>query len=149
MSFARNLKFIMNEKNLNQTDLSNLTGIGKSSLSQYLSGKNMPHRHRIAKIATALGVSPGRLNIVFREDTCGESEIISNQKVSIEEAARRLGKSQQFIRVSLQNGAAPFGFATKGAGSTYDYHISPKLLDEYIGRRVAADSCVCGHKTEH
>ena len=143
MSFARNLKFVMAEQNLNQTDLSNLTGIGKSSLSQYLSGKNTPHRRRVVEIATALGVSPGRLNTTFRED-CEASEVISNQRVSIEEAARRLGKSQQFIRIALQNGAAPFGFATKGAGSTYDYHISPKLLDEYIGRR-GADNCVCEH----
>ena len=68
--------------------------------------------------------------------------IICNQKVSIEETARRLGKSQQFVRIALQNGAAPFGFATKGAGSTYDYHISPKLLNEYIGEK--ADLCTSG-----
>ena len=48
-------------------------------------------------------------------------------------AARRLGKSKQFIRIALQNGVAPFGFATKGSGDAYDYHISPKLLNEYIG----------------
>ena len=135
MSFAKNLKAIMNEQNLNQTDLSNLTGIGKSSLSQYLSGKNTPHRRRVAEIAAALGVLPGRLNQSFQDEACDAKEIISNQKVSIEEAARRLGKSQQFVRIALQNGAAPFGFATKGAGSTYDYHISPKLLDEYIGEK--------------
>ena len=61
--------------------------------------------------------------------------IIAHQKISIEEAALRLGKSQQFVRMALQNGTAPFGFATKGAGSTYDYHISPKLLNEYIGEK--------------
>ena len=44
-----------------------------------------------------------------------------------------LSKSHQFIRISLQNGTAPFGFATKGTGSTYDYSIGPKSLNEYIG----------------
>ena len=135
MNFAKNLKAVMNEQNLNQTDLSNLTGIGKPSLSQYLSGKNIPHRRRIAEIATALGVSPGRLTVSMQESDSESLQIISAQKISIEEAARRLGKSQQFIRIALQNGAAPFGFATRGAGSTYDYHISPKLLDEYIGEK--------------
>lgn len=135
MSFAKNLKSIMNEQNLNQTDLSNLTGIGKPSLSQYLSGKNLPHHRRISDIATALGVSPQRLSAIHQEKTCEISQVISSQKVSIDEAARRLGKSQQFIRIALQNGVAPFGFATKGTGSTYDYHISPKLFNEYIGEK--------------
>jgi len=43
------------------------------------------------------------------------------------------GLAKQFIRMALQNGVAPFGFATKVSGSTYDYHISPKLFAEYIG----------------
>ena len=133
MDFAKNLKAVMNEQNINQSDLSNLTGIGKSSLSQYLSGKNVPHRRRISEIATALGVTAQRLTVTLQIEDNLPSETLPNQKVSIAETARRLGKSQQFIRIALQNGAAPFGFATKGAGSTYDYHISPKLLNEYIG----------------
>jgi transcriptional regulator with XRE-family HTH domain len=136
MSFAQNLQAIMNEKNLNQTDLLKLTGIGKSSLSQYLSGKNVPHNRRIEKIAKALEISPQRLTVTFQTKNYEHSEELSNQKVPIEEAARRLGKSQQFIRLALQNGVAPFGFATRGTGSTYDYHISPKLLNEYIGKIV-------------
>ena len=133
MSFSKNLKVIMEEKNMNQTDLSRLTGIGKPSLSQYLSGKNVPNNRRIAEIADALGVSPQRLTVTMQTKICEDSDELSHQKVSIDEAARRLGKSQQFIRLALQNGVAPFGFATKGTGSTYDYHISPKLLSEYIG----------------
>ena len=133
MSFARNLKTIMNEQNLSQTDLANLTGIGISSISQYVTGRNVPYKRRIADIAKALGVTPGRLTATIQGEERESPPIISCQKISIEEAARRLGKSKQFVRVSLQSGAAPFGFATKGSGSTYDYHISPKLLDAYIG----------------
>jgi hypothetical protein len=44
-----------------------------------------------------------------------------------------LGKSRQFIRVSLQRGIAPFGFAVKLSGERFSYHISPKKLEEYIG----------------
>ena len=133
MSFAHNLKTIMQEQNLSQSDLSNLTGIGKSSLSQYLSGQNIPYKKRIAEIATALGVSHTRLT---QNQPGIEPElppIIHHQRISVAEAARRLGKSQQFVRVALQKGVAPFGFATKVSGSVYDYHISPKLLDAYIG----------------
>ena len=135
MSFARNLKAIMQERNLSQTDLSAVTGIGKSSLSQYLSGKNTPHRGRIAEIASALGVPIGRLTADVQE-TVKELPVASEQKITIEETARRLGKSPQFVRMALQNGAAPFGFATKVTGNHFDYHISPKLLDKYIGGKV-------------
>ena len=133
MNFASNLKSIMKDQNLNQTDLSILTGIGKPSLSQYLAGKNTPHKNRIAEIANALGVTYERLTTKGPSVEHETPPIISNQKISIEEAARRLGKSKQFIRIALQNCVAPFGFATKCSGDSYDYHISPKLLDEYIG----------------
>jgi len=133
MSFARNLKIVMEEQNLNQTDLHSLTGIGKSSISQYLSGVNMPHSKRIAQIAAALGVTATRLTVNMRVPADDLPVAVCHQKISIEEAARRLGKSQQFVRVALQNGAAPFGFATKVSGNAYDYHISPKLLADYIG----------------
>ena len=136
MSFAHNLKTVMHEQNLSQTDLSNLTGIGKSSLSQYLSGKNTPNRGRIAEIASALGVSVGRLTANMQMASTELPPIACSQKISISEAAQRLGKSPQFVRVALQRGAAPFGFATKVSGDQYDYHISPKLLNKYIGEEA-------------
>ena len=136
MSFAHNLKAVMHEKNLSQTDLSILTGIGKSSLSQYLSGKNTPHRGRIAEIASALAVSVGRLTTNMQTTSVELPPIACNQKISINEAAQRLGKSPQFVRMALQNGTAPFGFATKVSGNHYDYHISPKLLNKYIGGKA-------------
>ena len=114
MSFANNLKTVMAEQNINQADLSSLTGIGKSSLSQYLSGKNVPHKKRIQEIATALGITPSRLTVDMRVSHEELPPILPcRQKISIEEAARRLGKSPQFVRVALQNGVAPFGLRPK------------------------------------
>ena len=55
--------------------------------------------------------------------------------ISIKEAAGRLGKSQQFVRVGLQKQILPFGTAVK-LSTQWTYHISPKLLDEYIGEEV-------------
>jgi transcriptional regulator with XRE-family HTH domain len=148
LSFAKNLKSVMQEQNLSQTDLSNLTGIGSSSLSQYLLGQHIPYKRRIAQLANALGVSVARLTATGP----GAEEappIISHQKISVAETARRLGKSQQFIRVSLQRGIAPFGFATKVSGNAYDYHISPKLLDDYIGGKLTFQPvCACQNSGE-
>lgn len=59
---------------------------------------------------------------------------MDNPNVSIKEAARMLRKSEQFIRVGLQQGILPFGYAVKINGSKYTYHISRKKLNEYIGK---------------
>lgn len=56
MTFADKLKNLMTELGLSQSKLSELTGIGKSSISQYLSGKNEPSKERKKEIARALGV---------------------------------------------------------------------------------------------
>ena len=68
------------------------------------------------------------------------------KKVTVAEAAKRMGKSPQFVRICLQRGLLPIGVATKTAEKNYNYYISPKLLDEYIGKenddeREAETSC--------
>jgi len=55
---------------------------------------------------------------------------VANVKVS--DAARVLGKSEQFVRIGLQRGVLPIGTAVL-MSSVWTYHISPKLLREYVG----------------
>ncbi len=52
--------------------------------------------------------------------------------MTIAEAAELLGKSKQFLRIGLQRGIFPFGYAVK-MSSKYTYHISRKKLYEYMG----------------
>lgn len=52
-------------------------------------------------------------------------------RVSVKDAARIMGVSQQFIRIGLQRGILPFGCAVK-MSDRFTYHISEKLLKEYI-----------------
>ncbi|AZK44800.1 helix-turn-helix domain-containing protein [Paenibacillus lentus] len=132
MNFAERLKSIMEEKNMSQTELSDLTGIGKSSISQYLSGKNEPNQKRIEKFADALNCSTAYLNGIT---TCSDPTDNPNglKNIPVAEAAKRLGKSKQFIRVGLQKQILPFGVAVQ-LSSKFSYHISPKLLDDYIGK---------------
>ena len=56
-------------------------------------------------------------------------------KVSIAKAAAMMNKGQQFVRIALQRGLVPFGFAVKlqGEDSRYDYYINPKQFCEYLG----------------
>jgi len=133
MSFSERLKKAMLERQMNQAELSALTGIGKSSISQYLSGKNEPKDAAIQKMADALDCS-----VAFLDGTteCPDATPDPNglKNVSVDQTAKLLGKSRQFIRVALQRGIAPFGFAVKLTGEKFSYHISPKKLQEYIGK---------------
>ncbi len=55
--------------------------------------------------------------------------------IPVNEAARIMGKSPQFIRIGLQRGLLPFGiaFKTDERNEQYDYYISPKKFSEYTG----------------
>lgn len=53
--------------------------------------------------------------------------------VKVVEAAELLHKSPQFIRVALQQGILPIGVAVKVSEKRWNYHISRKKLEEYIG----------------
>jgi transcriptional regulator with XRE-family HTH domain len=128
VSFAKNLKKAMNERNISQAELAKQIDKGKSSISQYLSGKNIPKDDVKQKIADVLDCTVEYLDQDPEKDGTGSG--IRN--ISVAEAARRLGKSEQFIRVGLQNQRLPFGTAV--FVKRWSYHISPKLLDEYIGK---------------
>src|SRR5690625_2258464 len=54
------------------------------------------------------------------------------KNIKVKEAAEILGVSEQFVRIGLQRGLLPIGTAVK-MSSIWTYHISPKLLDEYVG----------------
>lgn len=56
----------------------------------------------------------------------------TNKNIKVSEAAKILGKSEQFVRIGLQRNILPIGTAVK-MSSKWTYHISPKLLKEYIG----------------
>ena len=58
---------------------------------------------------------------------------IQPQNISVSEAAKKLGKSPQFVRIGLQRQILPIGVAVQ-MSSIWTYHISPKLLEEYIGK---------------
>lgn len=55
------LKEIMKIRNLRQSDLVEKTGIGKSSISTYLSGEYQPKQDKIIKLSNVLNVNPSWL----------------------------------------------------------------------------------------
>lgn len=133
MTFAKHLKQIMETKNLTQTQLAVNSGLSKASVNQLLSGKQNPTDKTLNKLAQALECTPEHLIPKDDPDSVPLQVQPDQKNVPVEVAARRLGKSDQFVRVALQRGLAPFGFATKISGDKYSYHISPKLFEQYQG----------------
>ena len=133
MSFSKNLKQIMYEQEMSQKDLCGLTGLSPASISQYLSGATgTPKPTTLKKIAEALETSVEYL-IGETDEPDITPEGLPCKKMTVEEAAKRLGKSEQFVRVALQRGKAPFGFAVQMNSGKWCYHISPKKFAEYEG----------------
>ncbi len=56
-SIAERLRLALDQKNMKQSELSELTGIGKSSISTYLSGEYEPKQRNIYKMAKVLDVN--------------------------------------------------------------------------------------------
>jgi hypothetical protein len=49
---------------------------------------------------------------------------VENNNMSVAEASKLMGVSLQFIRVGLQKGVLPFGYAVQITRGRYTYYIS-------------------------
>lgn len=53
--------------------------------------------------------------------------------MTIEEASKLMGVSRQFIRVGLQKGILPFGYAVRISADRFTYFISRQKFLEHTG----------------
>lgn len=130
--FADGLRRIMSEKHVTQSELSKLTGIGKSSISQYLSGKVTPTIDRKAVIARVLGVDPEELDRGKAEKEPFEKI----KRITVKDAAKILGVNHMTVRKGLQQGVFPWGYAVKTSENRWSYVINAKKFSEDVGVRV-------------
>lgn len=124
MSFADRLKQAMKEQMVSQADLSKITGISRSRISQYHSGIYTPRRGAIKQIADALNVPVCWL--------IGEIEE-TEPSVSLPYAAKLMNVLPQMLREGLKNRKYPFGYAVKKSNGRFRYYISPKRFTEFTG----------------
>ena len=128
MSFAENLKKAMNEAGINQKRLQELTGLSKSGISQYCSGKVKPGKDAMQMIADALNVPVDKLN-----ESVIPTAIVTGNTMTVEEAARLMGVGRQFIREGLKRGSLPIGTAVLFPSGKYRYYISTARFTEFTG----------------
>lgn len=141
--FGENLKRIMCERNFTVTKLSKVSGIGKSSISQYLSGKNVPSAERIRVLADTLECTVEELAVVpagekvVNKTPAGDSSEVFN--VPVEMAAKLMHKKNNFVYEGLQQGVFPWGYAVK-TSSQWSYFISSAKFTEYTGIPVSLET---------
>lgn len=131
MTFTDKLNKLKSELGLSQTEICELTGIGKSSISQYLSGKNEPSKERKKQIARALGVRETYFEM-FEPATTVQHDGVVNLPVTL--AAKLMKKSKEWVMQGLRDGVFPWGYAVKL--TNWSYFISSKKFTEYTGIEV-------------
>lgn len=131
-TFASRLRVAMIGAGLNQAELAARSGASRAAISQYLSGRNIPTIDRMKALADATGVSFDYL-FGFGEEKKTDYTL---RKISTKDAAKCLGKSEQFVRVGLQRGYLDFGVAVPGTGTRWNYDIRPEKLRAYAGSEL-------------
>ncbi len=129
MTFAEKLKEVMKEQNLSQSDLSRLTGIGRSSISQYLSGRNIPTLQRQEDIAIALNLSAD----YFIAENVATDEIIAKARIkrlTLTQAARIMGVSKEKLGDLIEEGAYSWGRKIPSKGKKRNFLINGNALSK-------------------
>ena len=134
MSYAKRLEQALIEADLKAAELSRRTGISKACLSQYLSGVSIPREDRQELIADALSKDLGWFFPEKYEPIPGADEELPDGRVPVYLAAAKLQMSPQSLRLALQQGRVPFGFAAQSEKG-WTYHISSAKLQEYLGTK--------------
>ena len=129
-TFADRLKYAMAEAKMNQTTLAQKSGASNSAISQYLSGKTTPGADRVKLFADITGVP---FDYLMGYTETEPEPPVPVKRITIRDAARCLGKAEQFIRVGLQMNILPFGNAVPGTGDNWSYYINPTKFRDYVG----------------
>ena len=136
MKFAEKLKKAMQELNLNQRQVVTLTGKSKGSVSQYLSGKQIPSEDVQSAIASSLGLASD----YFTKDDehlviLPASEVRDGKipRLLPEVAATYLGMDKATVRKGLQQGVFPWGYAVQTSEHRWAYFINARRFAEVEG----------------
>lgn len=100
--FAKRLQMALDHNNMRPVDLANKAGWTKGTVSQYLSGRNMPRNDRLRVLADILQVSPGWL--LGYELQVGNDELIAMyNELSLSGKQKVLEYAEMLLRKEREN----------------------------------------------
>lgn len=146
MSFERKLKEAMRQLGITQKQVVGLTGIGKSSISQYLSGKNVPSEERQSDIAMSLGLAPD----YFKEDKPIEETAKRKRiypypvipEIRTENVGKLMRMNHETVKKGLKQGKFDWGYAIQTSENCYRYFVNAKRFSEIEGIEVPPEMVV-------
>lgn len=137
MNFAQSLSQAMQELRLSQVQVVGLTGKSKGSISQYLSGKQVPSERVQSDIAVSLGLPPDYFEqeeapVTFKLSKCEDGI----QTLTVHEVAKLMHKHTNTIALGLQQGVFPWGYAIHTSEHRWSYFINARRFAEIEGVAV-------------
>lgn len=97
--FKFRLRESMDKAGINATELSNLSGVNKSDISNYLKGRYVPKQDKCYYLARALNVEPGWLmiGVVQHKEKVDDDVILLYQSLS-EENKQKARSYLEFLK---------------------------------------------------
>lgn len=126
MEFKDKLKKVMKDHNWSQTHVSDVVGRSKATVSQWLSGKQTPSETMKEDIAVSLGLPL---------DYFQEGPDTGFKRLTIEQTARVLGVGKDTVRLGLQQGVFPWGYAVQ-TSTGWTYIINGPKLEQVEGVKI-------------
>ena len=139
--FEKRLKKAMQDLNLKQSQVAGMTGKSKGSISQYLSGKQVPSEDVQRDIAVSLGldadyfIKPGDDDLpAVVEPAARKSGAI--KRLTVKEAATLLGVDKMTVSKGLQQSVFPWGYGIKTTDKSWTYIINADSFSRIEGVAV-------------
>ena len=127
MSFASELKNVLDKMEMKQKELSERTGLGTSIINAYMKGRTVPPKEKKELIARSLGLPEDYfLNVHVEIKSKGKGSI---DRISVADTAKIMGLSVPTIQAGLQQGVFEWGYAIK-TSDQWTYCINAKKLAE-------------------
>lgn len=127
INLTRNLRTAMANAKIDQKHLAEASGCSRAAVSQYLSGKYMPGKDALQRLAAALNVTVDWLFAEHGSGTCSPAG-----KITVMDAARCMGVSRAFVQNGIMDGSLDIGVAVR-IKKRFAFYIIPGKLRDMVG----------------
>jgi len=126
MGFKEKLRSVIQEHNWSQVYVAGVTDRTTATVSNWMTGKTEPSETTREDIALALGLPV---------DYFRDAPDTGFRRLTVEQTARVLGTSKDTVRLGLQQGVFPWGYAVQ-TDSGWTYIINGGRLEQIEGVKV-------------
>ncbi len=135
--FSSRLRYAMQYSGMRATDLSELTGISRATISEYMSGRYVPKQRNLGRLAKVLHVQPTFL-MGLTEFSPAEKPSFAEKPEAIEPNTqeklmlaryRALNDDQRKVVDALMSGLSPYDAARRAAHKRLDEKLDAENND--------------------